>query len=46
MRAAPFRIGLDSYCLSPLHLPPFEVVEWAGEHGADPVSTPPVEGHR
>ena len=37
MRAAPFRVGLDSYCLSPLHLPPFEVVEWASEHGADGV---------
>ncbi len=32
-----FRVGIDSYCLSPLGLTPFEVLEWAGARGADGV---------
>jgi len=32
-----FRIGIDSYSLSPLKLSPIEVLEWAARHGAEGV---------
>ena len=32
-----FRVGIDSYCLSPLELSPFGVLEWASAHGAEGV---------
>ncbi len=34
---AVFRVGIDSYCLNPLALSPFEVLEWADENGAEGV---------
>ncbi len=34
---AVFRVGLDSYSLSPLRLPPFEAMEWAERNGGDGV---------
>jgi sugar phosphate isomerase/epimerase len=30
-------IGIDNYCLHPLHLQPMEVLEWAGKNGAEGV---------
>ncbi len=33
----PFRVGVDSYSLSPLELSPFEVLDWAAAHDADGV---------
>ncbi len=32
-----FRIGIDSYSLSPLELSPFEVLDWVAERGGDGV---------
>jgi sugar phosphate isomerase/epimerase len=32
-----FRVGVDSYSLSPLKLSPFEVLDWAAAHNADGV---------
>jgi sugar phosphate isomerase/epimerase len=32
-----FRIGIDSYSLNPLRLPPHAVLDWVGEHGGDGV---------
>ena len=31
---APFRVGIDSYSLSPLRLSPFELLDWASGHRA------------
>lgn len=33
----PFRVGIDSYSLSPLDLTPFEVLDWVVEHGGEGV---------
>ncbi len=32
-----FRVGIDSYCLSPLKLPPLAVLEWVAERGGEGV---------
>lgn len=34
---AAFRVGIDSYCLHPLALPPSDVLEWAERHGGEGV---------
>jgi sugar phosphate isomerase/epimerase len=34
---AAFRVGIDSYCLHPLALPPSDVLEWAKRHGGEGV---------
>jgi sugar phosphate isomerase/epimerase len=33
----PFRVGIDSYSLHPLHLSPFEVLNWVKAHNGDGV---------
>ncbi len=33
----PWKVGIDSYCLKPLNLTPFEVLDWAVMNGADGV---------
>ncbi|UCD74141.1 MAG: sugar phosphate isomerase/epimerase [Phycisphaerales bacterium] len=46
---SPLRVGIDSYSLSPLKLPPLEVLEWAAAHDADGVQFSEVnlpEGQR
>lgn len=32
-----FRVGIDSYGLHPLHLSPFQMMDWAKSHGAEGV---------
>ena len=32
-----FRVGIDSYCLNPLKLPPGDVLEWTAERGGEGV---------
>ena len=32
-----FRVGVDSYCLNPLRLDPFSLLEWVGDRGGDGV---------
>lgn len=32
-----FRVGIDSYCLSPLRMDPFEVLEWVSDAGGEGV---------
>ena len=32
-----FRVGIDSYSLSPLEFSPFEVLDWVAKHGGDGV---------
>ncbi len=32
-----FKVGIDSYCLSPLRLEPFAVLEWVARHNGDGV---------
>ena len=34
---APFRVGIDSYCLNPLRLDPFTILEWVAERGGEGV---------
>jgi len=34
---APFRVGIDSYCLSPLRMDPFAVLEWVHAAGGEGV---------
>jgi len=34
---APFRVGIDSYCLNPLRLDPFALLEWVAERGGEGV---------
>ncbi len=34
---APFRVGVDSYCLHPLRMDPFSLLEWVGEAGGEGV---------
>lgn len=39
----PFRIGVDSYSLQPLHLSPFEVLDWVHAHGGEGVQFSDVQ---
>lgn len=32
-----FRVGIDSYCLNPLRMDPFDLLEWVSEAGGDGV---------
>jgi sugar phosphate isomerase/epimerase len=34
---ASFRVGIDSYCLNPLRMDPFAVLEWVSEQGGEGV---------
>jgi sugar phosphate isomerase/epimerase len=34
---APFTVGIDSYCLNPLRMDPFSLLEWVGESGGEGV---------
>ena len=34
---APFRVGIDSYCLNPLGMDPFTMLEWVAEAGGEGV---------
>ncbi|MFH1766212.1 MAG: sugar phosphate isomerase/epimerase [Gemmatimonadota bacterium] len=34
---APFRVGIDSYCLNPLRMDPFSLLEWVAESGGEGV---------
>jgi sugar phosphate isomerase/epimerase len=34
---APFRVGIDSYCLNPLRMDPFSILDWVAEQGGEGV---------